>query len=159
MAHQSKWIYESAKSYYALAEPAFHDNSILAPNVMAVVSNLALCVELLLKACDSKVTKSSQGADGLLGNAEISSNVWGHDLVQLFDKLDPEVQAVLESLFEEDRHQPLRPLLEKCKDYFTHARYFYEAKHAHTFSPSDIRTLAQGIEAAMLKGFGQSQAH
>ncbi|MFZ6727683.1 hypothetical protein ACO0K2_19540 [Undibacterium sp. MH2W] len=155
MIHQSRRIYDSARSYLALAEPAFHDDSILVPNVMAVVANLALCVELLLKACDAKVTKPNQSNnEQVLVNGEISSNVWGHDLVQIFSKLNPEVQETLVLLFESETNQQLRPLLEKCKDYFTHARYFYESKHAHIFSPSDIRILAHGINAAILKSFG-----
>lgn len=154
--HQSGHIYRSAKSFYALALPAFNDNKILAANVMAVVANLALCVELLLKSTDAKVVKSQQVKNGPLSNAEIKSNVRvrGHDLRSIFDALDSSIQAILIQKFEEETHQSLLPLLDKCKDYFIHARYSYELKSSHSYDISAIKLLADGLDAAIINSFG-----
>lgn len=48
--HQSNVIYQSAMAYHQLAVIAMADDSILVTAPMAIVANLALCVELLLKA-------------------------------------------------------------------------------------------------------------
>ncbi|GJJ03427.1 hypothetical protein RugamoR64_39650 [Duganella rhizosphaerae] len=152
--HQSGRIYRAAKSFYDLAKPAFDDNSILESNVMAVVANLALAVELFLKAADAKVTVSPRGVDGPLGQAKIESNVWGHDLEQLFDRMDRTVSTRLQQLFEQETGKELKPLLVECKDYFAHARYFYEPKHQHGFTVSAVKILAEGLDAALMKGWG-----
>lgn len=152
--HQSGHIYRSAKCFYALALPAFNDDSILSANVMAVVANLALCVELLLKSTDAKVIKTKQVKNGLLSNAEIKSNVYGHDLRSIFDSLDSSIQAILIEKFEEETNQSLLPLLDKCKDYFIHARYSYELKSSHSYDISAIKLLADGLDAAIINSFG-----
>lgn len=141
-------------AYHRLAVIALEEDSILVAAPMAIVANLALCVELLLKATDAKVNLSPIGRNGPLGPASIGSNVWGHDLADIFSKMDPELQTILAQLFEEGTGKPLRPLLEKCKDYFTHARYYYESKHHHAFDISGIRLLADGLSAALWKGWG-----
>jgi hypothetical protein len=153
--HQSARIYECAMAHYRLAAPAFEDDRILVPNVMAVVVNLALCVELLLKASDAKVTPSPRVANGPLGDAKVKSKISGHDLSVMFEKISPEVQHVLKTLFEEETNKPLLPLLNKCKDYFIHARYYYEPEHHHAFDVGGIKMLADGLNIAMLKGWGR----
>lgn len=60
---------------------------------MAVVANMALAVELFLKAADAKITSSKRGVDGPLGCAKIQSNLRGHDLKELFDSLEPTVSS------------------------------------------------------------------
>ena len=79
--HQSRVIYQSAMAYHRLAVIAMEDDSILETGPMAIVANLALCVELLLKATDAKVTRSPIGQDGPMGQASIGSKVWGMTLL------------------------------------------------------------------------------
>lgn len=153
-SHQSAHIYRAARSFYDLARPAFDDDSILERNVMAVVANLALAVELFLKAADARITPSERGLDGPLGSAKIQSNVWGHDFKELFDRMEPTVSARLQQLFHQETGKELEPLLVKCKDYFIHARYFYEPNHYHPFAVSAVKTLAEGLDAALVKGWG-----
>lgn len=152
--HQSGYIYRSAKCFYALALPAFNDDRILSENSMAVIANLALCVELLLKSTDAKVIHANQVKNRLLSNAEIKSNVRGHNLRELFDDLDSSIQACLIQKFEEETHQSLLPLLDKCKDYFVHARYSYESTSQHPYDISAIKLLADGLDSAIINSFG-----
>src|SRR5476649_2040395 len=55
-------IYRNALEFYHLAAPAFDDNAILIASPHAVVCNLALCIELLLKCSDSGVKAPLHGA-------------------------------------------------------------------------------------------------
>lgn len=152
--HQSAHISRGARSFYDLARPALSDDGILESNVMAVVANLALAVELFLKAADAKITASKRGVDGPLGPAKIQSNLRGHDLKELFDSMAPTVSSRLQQLFHQEVGKELEPLLVECKDYFTHARYFYEPNHQHGFNVSAVKILAEGLDAALMKGWG-----
>lgn len=152
--HQSARIYRAAESFHSLAKPAFEGRENFADNVMAIVANLAIAVELYMKAADAKVTPSPRDGDGPLGQAKIESNVWGHDLDQVFTKMNPAISSRLEQLFQEETGQKLKPLLVECKDYFVHARYFYEPRHQHPFNVSAVKTLADGLAAALMRGWG-----
>jgi len=151
---QSGHIYRAAKDFYELGILGFNDGDFLAKHVMAIVANFALSVELFLKASDAKVTPSLRSKKGPLGPAKIQSNVWGHDLLEVFNDIDKSVANQLESAFEEITNRPLLPLLEKCKDYFVNARYHYEKLGA--YDVTGIKVLAEGIDAALIKSFGST---
>lgn len=151
-ARQSGHIYRCALGHYKLAEPAYHDNALLESAVMAVVANMAFCVELLLKCSDSYVEKGERQADGPIPPAKIGSNVWGHDLLDLFDKLDPTVSSRLEALFEEETGRSIRPLLLRFRDYFASTRYSFSSK-IDVIDVAGIKLLADGLIIALHKGF------
>ena len=150
---QSGYMYRAAKDFAGLASLGYNDGNFLPKHVMAIVANYALAAELLLKASDAKVIQSSRGRDGPLSQAKIGSNAWGHKLSDVFDNLNPEVAKSLQTAFEEITSQPLVPLLEKCKDYFVNARYYYESGGS-MYDVSGIKLLADGLDAAMWKAFG-----
>lgn len=153
--HQSARIYQAAKSFYEVAKPAFDDDQFLIKNICAVIANLALSVELLLKSADAKVTTSPHQENRPLSPASIGSNVRGHNLELLLDNMDQDIATQLQHHFHHATGQELRPLLLKCKDYFIHARYSYEESSQHFFDVSAVRTLAEGLDAALIKGWGQ----
>jgi hypothetical protein len=150
---QSFYIYSCALGHYNLAAPAYYDDALLISANMAVVANMAFCVELLLKCSDSKVTQSERHPDGPIAPATIGSNAWGHDLIVVFDKLDTTVSSHLAELFEQETGQPIRPLLLKCKDYFQSARYYFSSKQP-SYDVSGIKLLADGLIMALHKGYG-----
>lgn len=149
-------IYRNAMEFYNLAAPAFEDNTILIASPMAIVCNLALCVELLLKCADAGVNAPPHKEGEVLANTEIYSNLKGgsHDLVKMFERMDTDIAERLSALYLESIGEDLKASLTKCKDYFVHARYAYELSSAHTYSPSIIKRLADGLNAALLKGWG-----
>lgn len=151
-------IYRNALEFYKLAAPAFEDETILVASPNAVVCNLALCVELLLKCSDSEVRVPPHKVGELLANAEIFSNLkgGGHDLAKMFDRMNIEIAIQLSTLYLECTGENLRAALTECKDYFIHARYAYELKSAHSYKISSIKRLADGLIAALLKGWGLS---
>lgn len=153
--HQSARIYRAAKSFYEVARPAFDEDRLLVENIMAVIANLAISVELFLKAADAKVNTSPSHENEPLNPASIGSNVRGHNLEQLLDNMDRGVASQLQLHFLGETGQELRPLLHKCKNYFIHARYFYEADSQHSFDLSAVRALAEGLDAALMKGWGE----
>jgi hypothetical protein len=138
-------IYSSAKQFYNLAKPALDDHEILRYNVMAVICNLALCVELLLKSADSKVRKYPGIGGAPLGWDEVSSNAWGHDLGKIFDGLDLKIRGRLESSFGDVTGLDLSKSVRDCKDYFIHARYAYEPASEHSYDVTTIQALAEGL--------------
>ena len=142
-------IFSNALQFYNLAKPALDDDAILNKTVMAVVCNLALCVELLLKCADAGVKKSLLSPGGLVSDAEIFSNAWGHDLEKVFNALDPDAQSKLENGFNKCTGLNLRQQLAVCKDYFVHARYAHEPKSGHPYNVTAIKDLAEGLKAAI----------
>ena len=112
-----------AIQFHSFAKQALEEPDKLQANVMAVVCNLALCVEFLLKCCDSDVKNSPSQPVGPLGNAEIYSNVWGHNLEKIFSTLDPKIAIKLDTLFKEATGIELKPLIEECKNYFIHGTH------------------------------------
>lgn len=145
----SGWIFSNALQFYSLAKPALEDSNKLQENVMAVICNLALCVELLLKCSDSGVKASPVQPGSLIGDAEIYSNTWGHDLEKIFNELDPIVSKKLETLFKKETATDLKPLLKTCKNYFIHARYAHEPNSGHCYEISSIQKLAEGLIASI----------
>ncbi len=141
----SHHIFASALQFYALAKPALDDDIKLQENVMAVVCNLALCIELLLKCSDSGVKAFPALAGELIGDAEIYSNVRGHNLEKIFSNLDADIANRLEVLFKSATGKDIKPLLAQCKDYFVHARYSYEPQSGHCYYVSEIQELAEGL--------------
>lgn len=141
----SAWIFSNAKQFYSLAKIALEDDSLLEKNVMAIICNLTLCVELLLKSTDEGVKTSKHQRGGLLGNAEIFSNAWGHDLEKIFSNLAPEIRARISQSFKEITNQEINSLLSTCKHYFVHARYSHEPAALHTYNITAIQTLAEGL--------------
>ncbi len=151
-------IYRNALEFYYLAKPAFEDNAILLASPNAVVCNLALCVELLLKCSDSRVIVPPHKDGDPLGNADIFTNLRGHDLAKIFGQMNAGTAAKLCALYQECTGESLKDALTSCKDYFVHARYPYEPDHAHPYTISSIRNLAEGLIEALQKGWGRSQA-
>jgi hypothetical protein len=150
---QSGHIYRIALGHYRLAEPAYYDDALLESASMAVVANMAFCVELLLKCSDSNVKQGESQPCGMIAAATIGSNVWGHDLALVFDKLDPTISSRLATLFEEETGKLIRPLLLKCKDYFESARYSFSSK-TKSYDVTGIKLLADGLIVALHKGYG-----
>lgn len=152
----SAHIYRHAMEFYNLAAPAFENNAVLAASPMAVTCNLALCVELLLKCADAGVDVPPHKEDELLANAYVYSNLkgGGHDLKRMFDRMDADIADKLTALYLDVTGDDLPSALTKCKDYFIHARYAYERESAHSYSPSEIKKLADGLSAALMKGWG-----
>lgn len=142
-------IFSNALQFYNLAKPSLDDGDLLQKNVMAVVCNLALCVELLLKCTDSGVKKYPPSPDGLISDAEIFSNAWGHDLEKLYNGLDQDIKTKLEKKFHEATGLDLLKNLAECKDYFIHSRYSHEPSSGHPFNISAIQALAEGLKAAI----------
>lgn len=138
-------IFSNAIQFYSLAKLALDDNDKLQQNTFAVICNLALCVELLLKCSDSGVKVSPSQSGGLIGAAEIYSNGWGHDLEKIFNNLNPNTSKKLEVLFKKETETELRPLLKTCKDYFIHARYAHEPQSGHSYEITSIKNLAEGL--------------
>lgn len=151
-------IYRHAMEFYNLAAPAFDNNAVLVASPMAVTCNLALCVELLLKCADAGVKVSAHNEGELLANAEIYSNLkgGGHNLKKMFERMDQAIADKLIALYLDVTGEDLTAALTKCKDYFVHARYAYEPNSMHHYSPTDIKKLADGLNAALWKGWGQS---
>ncbi|MCS0582125.1 hypothetical protein NX784_11030 [Massilia pinisoli] len=151
-------IYRHAMQFYKMAAPAFEDNAVLEECSMAVVCNLALCCELLLKCADAGVDVPSYKKDVLLSNAEVYSNLkgGGHDLKKMFERMDQDIAKRLSSLYCEVTGKDLAADLDKCKDYFVHARYAYELQSTHPYSISDIKNLVDGLNQALWKGWGPS---
>lgn len=150
---QSGQIYRCALGHYNLAAPAYYDNALLESASMAIVANMAFCVELLLKCSDSYVKPGARQPNGLIAPATIGSNAWGHDLIAVFDDLNPAVSSHLAALFEEETGKPIRPILLKCKDYFNSARYSFSSK-IPIFDVTGIKLLADGLIVALHKGYG-----
>ena len=142
-------IFSNALQFYSLAKPALENSNKLQENIMAVICNLALCVELLLKCSDSGVKVSPSQSGGPLGDAEIYSNAWGHDLEKIFNALDPSISRKLEILFKKETTADLKPLLKTCKDYFIHARYAHEPESGHCYEVTSIQNLAEGLIASI----------
>lgn len=156
----SNYIYLNAMGFYRLAAPAFDDNALLEQAPMAVVANLALCVELLLKCSDAGVrtqpkTPSEKSEEQLIPNAFVFTNAKasGHALDSVFDKISQPIREKLEQLYLDATNHCLREDLIKCRDYFVHARYAYEQTHAHPYDISAIKRLADGLNQALLKGW------
>lgn len=138
--------------FYEIALPAYEDSALLSKTSMSLVCNFALAVELLLKSCDAGVKKGLQTPGALLlTDAEIYSNVWGHDLEKIFDNLDSAIRSKIETLFSQTTGQDLRPLLTKYKDYFIHARYAHEPNSGHSYDISGIKDLAANLIEAIKK--------
>lgn len=154
--HQSAYIYRAAKDFHKLATLGIGSEDFLSRHALAVVANYALSVELFLKASDAKVTSSKKQSNGLPTPAKIGSNAWGHDLSDVFKRLDSDVAKLIQTTFEEVIGTQLVPLLEKCNDYFVDARYHYETPRAYDISA--VRLLADGFNTALLKAFGPTNA-
>lgn len=152
-AQQSAHIYRAAMGHYNLAAPAYKDDELLNSAVMAVVANMAFCVELLLKCSDSYVKKGSSVPGVVIAPATIGSNAWGHDLVKVFDSLNSNVSTDLAVLFEQEMGKPIHPLLEKCRGYFEAARYSFSSK-IMSYDVSAVKELADGLIKTLHKGYG-----
>lgn len=100
-AQQFAHIYRAAMGHYNLAAPAYSDDALLESAVMAVVTNMSFCVELLQKCSDSYVKKGPSVLSGVIAPAVIWPNAWGHDLVKVFDALSANVSTDLATLFEQ----------------------------------------------------------
>lgn len=141
----SGWIFSNALQFYELARPTLESPEKLQDQSIAVVCNLALCVELLLKCCDSGVKASPVQPGGLIGDAEIYSNVRGHDFEKIFNNLDPDIANKIATLFSRSAGREIRPLINECKDYFINSRYSYEPNSNPSYNISSIQRLAEGL--------------
>ena len=117
---------------------------------IAAVSNYAFSVELMLKALDTTLLPSLPVQDGVLSGAEIQTNIRGHNLLSIFQKLPTDVQQRLAKKFLEANGMEVEPLLSTCGDYFVLSRYFHEPQSKIAYRISDVRSLAEGVEHAML---------
>ena len=144
-------IFRNAVQFFELARPAYDDRDVLNKTCMAVVCNLALSVELLLKSCDAGVKTNNHSPGQPLTDAEIYSNAWGHDLEKIYDSLDASIKTKVTRLFHETTNQDLRPILSKYKDYFIHARYSHEPRSGHSYDVSGIKNLAEDLIVSIKK--------
>lgn len=137
-------FYELAMSSYGAGKP------------MAVICNLALSVELLLKSLDATLIGSGDPEIGFR-DAESKSNIWGHSLSELLDKMDSGKKQRLVQDYKIQTGQDLEALLIKCKDYFVHARYAYESSSGHLYDMSAIKDVSEGIQS-VIKAWGGTNA-
>lgn len=154
-------IYMHAQQFFRLAEHAFNDVYLLSTAPYAITANYAFCVEILLKACDPKLEYLSPAPEDdteadlrhepaddearLVRAAIYCSNISGHDLVKIFEKLDQKTATKVSQLFEEQTGEQILPLLEECRRYFIQARYPYDKGNRIGFDITKVRLLATGL--------------
>jgi len=141
-------IFNHARGYLRLAK-FFQDEYPGNPNdcAIAVITNYALSVELMLKSLDATVTLSTVSPDGLLSSAEIRSSLTGHLLHdELFKNLRKETQTSLEKKFRDESGGELSELLKECQKYFVDTRYYYEPEKLQSLGYSTITQLALTLE-------------
>lgn len=86
--------------------------------------NAALAVEIYLK---SFLTEKVLTETGTGMNLVTQKRVNGHDLFQLYQKIDSNIQTIILAASKEiDDSIELEKLIKHCKDYFFQARYPYE---------------------------------
>lgn len=149
MSEPSNHVFINAQQYLNIARIA-DENGHLYDVSIAAVSNYAFSVELMLKALDTTLLPSLSIQSGVLSEAEIQTNIRGHNLFSIFQNLPVDVQQRLTKKFREAKGMEIEPLLTICGDYFVLSRYFHEPQSKIPYRISDVRSLAEGVERAML---------
>ena len=138
-------IWRSAQQFFKAAEHIWNDNNIdLNEYVYPLIVNYAFSCELSLKASESKVKFSDASPDGLLSAINTEATVRGHDLHEVFGKLQSDTQLGLKAHFLALTGNELVPQLIQCAKYFEHGRYGYE-QIGGRYGLSDVRSLAKGL--------------
>lgn len=128
----NKEIFKSAQSFLKMAEIAKKSAIEVCDFRIAFNSNLAFSIELFIKSMDAT---SEEKVIFEIGTAKITrpfaqSNIKGHKLSSLFEKLPIATQKELDSLFEGHSFnvacQPLKLVLIDIEDSFVLNRYSYE---------------------------------
>ena len=127
----------------------FHDEGLLSEASIAVATNYAFSIELMLKCLETTIVPSASDYDGLLSEAIIKTNIRGHDLKNIFDGLSEDKAKKLANKFKIYSGKDVEPLLCKCKDYFELGRYFHDPESKIIYDISAVRCLAKGIEASI----------
>lgn len=148
MSEPSNHVFINARQYLNIARIA-EDHGNLCSVSIAAVSNYAFSVELMLKALDTKLLPSLVVQDGVLTQAQIQTNIRGHNLLCIFRRLAPDVRNRLREKFLAAKGVEIEPLLSTCCDYFVLSRYFHEPQSKISYKTSCIRTLAEGVEDAL----------
>lgn len=85
----------------------------------------------------------------VLSQAEVRTNIRGHNLLCIFRRLAPDVRSRLKQKFLTAKGVEIEPLLSTCGDYFVLSRYFHEPQSRIPYEISYIRILAEGVEDAL----------
>jgi len=148
MSEPSNHVFINARQYLNIARIA-EDHGNLCSVSIAAVSNYAFSVELMLKALDTTMLPSLVVQGGGLTQAELQTNIRGHNLLCVFKSLAPDVQNRLSEKFLTAKGVEIEPLLSTCCDYFVLSRYYHEPQSKISYKTSYIRTLAEGVEDAL----------
>ena len=144
MREAGERIRRNALEFYELAMSSFASGE----NSMAVVCNFALSVELLLKSLDAKLLGSGSPSTGFQ-DAWTESNLWGHDLLKLFNDMDSTKGQSLATEYETQTGRNLPAELDQCKDYFIKARYAHEPSSGQVYEISMIKNISEGIQSVI----------
>lgn len=148
MSEPNNHIFISAQQYLNIARIAEEQGQLRSVSI-AVISNYAFSVELMLKALGATVLPSLNVQGGTLSQAEIQTNIRSHNLLSVFQSLPPSVKSRLKEKFRRAEGVEIEPLLSTCHDYFVLSRYFHEPESKIPYRLSDVRTLAEGVEGAL----------
>jgi len=114
----------------------------------AACINAALAVEIYLK---SFLAKKELTATGTGMNLVTQKAERGHDLFELYQKIDPSIQALIFTASQDiDKSIELERLIKHCKDYFFYARYSYEKESLQCLN-SDVVVLARHMKKLVRK--------
>lgn len=106
--------------------------------------NAALAVEIYLKSFLAQQVFTDVGSNISLITQK---SVKGHNLLELYNKIDSDIQAIMLAQSRDiDPSLELESLIVKCKDYFFYARYPYEKESIKCLS-TDVILLAKHMRA------------
>ena len=81
----------------------------------------------------------------------VKKNGYGHDINDLFSRIDPSVKNKLRTLFREETSQDLDELIKKCAEYFVRSRYWLEMYGV--LDLTSAKTLSSGLIHAISRYF------
>ncbi len=114
----------------------------------AACINAALAVEIYLKSFLAKKVLTATGT-GI--NRVTQKTERGHDLMELYQKISPDIRVlILSASHEIEKNLDLESRINHCKDYFFHARYSYEIESLPGLN-SDIVVLARHMRKVVRK--------
>lgn len=148
MTDFSNHVFINAKQFLKLAD-FFYDEGLLSEASIAVATNYAFSIELMLKCLETTIIPSASVDGGVLSEAIIKTNIRGHDLKKIFDDLSEDKAKKLANKFKIISGKEIEPLLCKCKDYFEIGRYFHDPESKIVYDISAVRCLAKGIEESI----------
>lgn len=148
MSEPSNHVFIHAKQFLNIAR--FCDDADKLDQVlMAVISNYAFSIELMLKALDTDIVQPLSQSHTIWSPAHIETNRRGHDFKKIYDELPPDVKVRLSSKYQSITGEDVVPLLVEFKDYFVLSRYFHDTKSKIIYYPSKLRALAEGLEKVL----------